>query len=56
MSTTFQSLGLILAVVIALVGTFVLLVLGHDVPSEVYSFDTLVLGAIAGATIPRKAA
>ena len=46
------SLALSLLSLVALVGTFALLILGREVPSLIETIDTVTLSAVAGAAMP----
>jgi hypothetical protein len=48
-----RDLGLILLAIVCLIGDFVLIVLGHDLPPMLETVTIATAGAAAGATIPR---
>jgi hypothetical protein len=48
-----RDLSLAVLAALALVGDFVLVVTGHDVPPLLETLSTVTIGAAAGATIPK---
>ncbi|MBK3548191.1 hypothetical protein JHN55_07650 [Streptomyces sp. MBT56] len=46
--------ALILLALVCLIGDFLLVVLGHDLPPMLESVTLATVGAAAGATIPRS--
>lgn len=48
-----RELSLVLLAVLCLIGDFLLVVLGHDLPPMLESVTLATVGAAAGATIPR---
>lgn len=48
-----RDLSLNVLALLALVGDFVLVLTGHDVPPLLETISTVTIGAAAGATLPR---
>lgn len=51
--TTLQDIGLLVLAVVAIIGTVVVSAVGHTVPSELWTIDTVLVGAVAGTTVPK---
>lgn len=51
-----SDLTLFVLAIVAIVGTFVLLVTGKPVPDLVGTLDTVLIGAAAGLSLPTKSA
>lgn len=49
-----RELALVVLALVCLIGDFLLVVLGHDLPPMLESVTLATVGAAAGATIPRS--
>ncbi len=54
MRDRFTSAALLILASIGLIGALVLSLSNVEVPSEIWTLETVLIGAVAGATIPRK--
>lgn len=52
MNATIQSIGLYLLTTVGLIAAAVIAAVGHPVPDQLWTIDTVLVGAAAGVTIP----
>jgi uncharacterized membrane protein len=51
-----QSIGLVLLAIGSIVGTVVIAATGHAVPDQLWTIDTVLVGAVAGVAVPALSA
>lgn len=54
MRDRFTSASLLILALVGMIGAIVLTISGNAVPSEIWTLETMLVGAVAGAAIPNR--